>query len=50
MAALSANSSHRVAESTHDGLLSEEGGARSSISAIDDVVQAVRTGAALPPN
>jgi hypothetical protein len=50
MAALSTNSSRRVAESTHEGLLSEERGAHSSISAIDDVVQTVRTGRALPPN
>ena len=48
MAALSTSSSHRVAESTHEGLLSEERGAGSSIRAIDDVVQAVRTGAPLP--
>jgi pimeloyl-ACP methyl ester carboxylesterase len=50
MAALSTNSSHRVAESTHEGLLSEESGAGSSTRAIEDVVQAVRTGAPLPPN
>jgi pimeloyl-ACP methyl ester carboxylesterase len=50
MAALSTSSSHRVAESSHDGLLGEERGAGLSVRAIDDVVQVVRTGAPLPPN
>jgi pimeloyl-ACP methyl ester carboxylesterase len=50
MAALSTSSSHRVAESSHEGLLSEEGGAGLSVRAIVDVVQNVRTGTALPQN
>jgi pimeloyl-ACP methyl ester carboxylesterase len=48
MAALSSISSHRVAESAHVGLLDEEGGAAISADAINDVVQAARTGAPLP--
>ena len=50
MAALSTNSSHRIADATHAALLDEERGAAHSAHAIDDVVQAVRTGAPLPPN
>ncbi|MCW2742401.1 MAG: alpha/beta hydrolase fold protein [Blastococcus sp.] len=50
LAALSTNSSHRVAASTHEGLLSDERGAGSSTRAIDDVVRTVRTGAPLPAN
>ena len=49
MTALSANSSHRQAEATHAGLLDEEDGAATSVRAVDDVVQAVRTGTTLPP-
>jgi pimeloyl-ACP methyl ester carboxylesterase len=49
MTALSANSSHRFADATHAGLLEEEHGAQLSARAIDDVVQAARTGAALHP-
>jgi hypothetical protein len=48
MAALSTVSSHRVADSTHQGLMEEERGADSSIRAIADVVTTVRTGTALP--
>jgi pimeloyl-ACP methyl ester carboxylesterase len=47
MAALSANSSHRVADTTHAALLGEEHGAEISARAIDDVVQAVRSGSPL---
>ena len=50
MAALSTTSSHRIADATHVALLDEERGAGISAHAIDDVVQTVRTGAALPPN
>ncbi len=48
MAELSTNSSHRRADAPHSGLLDEEGGAADSVRAIDDVVQAVRTGGTLP--
>jgi pimeloyl-ACP methyl ester carboxylesterase len=47
MAELSTNSSHRQADAPHSGLLDEEGGAADSVQAIDDVVQAVRTGGTL---
>jgi hypothetical protein len=50
MAALSTNSSHRTADATHAGLLDEEHGADLSTRAIDDVIQASRTGSPLPPN
>jgi pimeloyl-ACP methyl ester carboxylesterase len=50
MAGLSTNSSHRAAGSGHGGLLDERSGAQQSASAIDDVVEAVRTGTTLPPN
>jgi pimeloyl-ACP methyl ester carboxylesterase len=48
MAALSTNSSHRSADATHAGLLDQEHGADLSARAIDDVVQAVRTGSPPP--
>jgi pimeloyl-ACP methyl ester carboxylesterase len=48
MAALSTNSSHQVADETHAGLLGEVHAAAISTRAIDDVVQAVRSGAPLP--
>jgi pimeloyl-ACP methyl ester carboxylesterase len=44
LAALSTNSSHRVATFTHSGLLDEADGADVSARAVDDVVHAVRTG------
>jgi pimeloyl-ACP methyl ester carboxylesterase len=47
MAALSTNTSHRVADATHAGLLEEEQGAEQSARAIDDVVLAARTGSPL---
>ena len=50
MAALSANSSHRSADVTHVGLMGEQRGAAISLGAIDDVAQAVHTGAPLPVN
>lgn len=49
MAALSVNSSHRFSNASHVALLDEAGGASDSVDAIDDVVQAVRTGTPLPP-
>jgi pimeloyl-ACP methyl ester carboxylesterase len=45
MAALSTNSSHWVADSTHVGLLDDAAGSIDSIRAITAVVTAVRTGA-----
>jgi pimeloyl-ACP methyl ester carboxylesterase len=48
MAALSTDSSHRVADVAHSGLLDEERGAQQSSRAIADVVTAVRTGNPLP--
>jgi pimeloyl-ACP methyl ester carboxylesterase len=42
MATLSTNSSHRVVPYTHDGLVTDQTAAQSSISAIRDVVHAVR--------
>jgi pimeloyl-ACP methyl ester carboxylesterase len=48
MAELSTNSSHRQGDATHAGLLDEEGGAADSVVAIDDTVQAARTGGTLP--
>ncbi|MGY1823231.1 alpha/beta fold hydrolase [Geodermatophilus sp. SYSU D00079] len=47
MAALSTDSSHRLVDATHAGLLDEEAGAAQSARAIDDVVGAVRTGSPL---
>jgi pimeloyl-ACP methyl ester carboxylesterase len=44
MAALSTNSSHRFADAPHAGLVDEERGGAASVTAIDDVVRAVRTG------
>jgi hypothetical protein len=50
MAELSTNSSHREADATHAGLMDEERGAATSVRAVDDVVQAVRSGSPLPPD
>ncbi len=50
MAELSTNSSHRHTDAPHAGLLDEEDGAAVSVRAIDDTVQAVRTGTNLPPH
>jgi pimeloyl-ACP methyl ester carboxylesterase len=50
MAELSTNSSHRQADAPHSGLLDEEGGSADSVQAIDDTVQAVRTGTNFPPD
>jgi pimeloyl-ACP methyl ester carboxylesterase len=47
MAALSTDNSHRVADSTHAGLLDAVRGAEQSARAIDDVIRAVRTGSPL---
>jgi len=43
LAALSTNSLHRVADATHSGVVDDEAGCESSIQAIVDVVQSVRT-------
>ena len=48
MSGLSTNSSHRAADTTHAGLLDEAGGSADTARAVDDVVQAVRTGGPLP--
>jgi pimeloyl-ACP methyl ester carboxylesterase len=48
MAGLSTNSIHREADASHGGLMDDERGADTSAQAIDDVVQAIRTGTALP--
>jgi pimeloyl-ACP methyl ester carboxylesterase len=47
LAALSANSTHRVADSTHAGLVEDERGSAASARAIAQVVAAVRTGSPL---
>jgi pimeloyl-ACP methyl ester carboxylesterase len=47
MAALSTNSSHWVADTTHVGLLDDKAGSANSIREITAVVSAVRTGAPL---
>ena len=47
MAALSTNSSHLAADSTHQGLLADEQGAGMSAHAIHEVVEAVLTGSTL---
>ena len=49
LAALSSNSSHRVVDSTHSGLLDNERASDGSSRAITDVVRAVRTHNPLPP-
>ena len=43
MAVLSTNSDHRIIESSHSGLLDEDGSYQASIEAISDVVIAVRS-------
>jgi hypothetical protein len=47
MAALSTNSTHWTADTTHVGLLDDEAGSANSIRAITAVVSAVRTGTPL---
>ena len=47
MTGLSTNSSHRAAGVSHAGLLDEEEGAADSVRAVDDVVEAARTGGTL---
>jgi pimeloyl-ACP methyl ester carboxylesterase len=49
LATLSTNSSHRVADATHVGLLDDQTAAGISVRAIDDVVQSARTGTPLIP-
>jgi pimeloyl-ACP methyl ester carboxylesterase len=49
MAALSTNSTHWVADTTHVGLLDDASGSVHSVRAITTVVTAVRTGAPLAP-
>ena len=48
LAALSSNTSHRVIDATHAGLLDDERPSGAAVSAITDVVRAVRTGSPLP--
>jgi pimeloyl-ACP methyl ester carboxylesterase len=48
LAALSGNSSHRVVDSTHAGLLDEQGPADAAALAITDVVRVVRNRGPLP--
>jgi pimeloyl-ACP methyl ester carboxylesterase len=47
LTALSGNSSHRHADTTHPGLLDDQDAARISVRAIDDAVQSARTGSPL---
>jgi pimeloyl-ACP methyl ester carboxylesterase len=47
LAALSTNTMHRVVDSTHSGMLEDQGPARVSAAAVNDVVDAVRSGAAV---
>lgn len=47
MAALSTNSGHWVADTTHVGLLDDQAGSANSVRAITTVVTAVRNGARL---
>jgi pimeloyl-ACP methyl ester carboxylesterase len=49
LAGLSANRVHRVADSTHAGLLEDEHGSTESVRAIAQVVAAVRAGSPLDP-
>jgi pimeloyl-ACP methyl ester carboxylesterase len=49
LATLSANSSHRVADATHIGLLDDPQASEISVRAIADVVRSARTGAPLTP-
>ncbi len=44
LAALSTNTMHRVVDSTHIGMIEDQVPAQASATAIDDVVDAVRTG------
>jgi pimeloyl-ACP methyl ester carboxylesterase len=48
LAALSGNSSHRVADATHTGLLDDQRQSKVSVRAIDDVIHSVRTGSPPP--
>jgi hypothetical protein len=47
LAALSAGAVHRVVDSSHAGMLENQGPAQASADAITQVVDAVRTGAAV---
>jgi hypothetical protein len=47
LAALSINSSHTIADATHDGLLDDPHGAAISVRAITDVVRSASTRASL---
>ena len=44
LAALSTNSQHRVADATHEGLTDDKVAFQPSVTAISDVVRAIRTG------
>ena len=50
MSDLSSNSLHRFTDETHAGLLEDDSGARVSARAINDLVEAVRTGSELRPD
>jgi hypothetical protein len=43
LAALSTNSQHRIVDSTHAGLVDDVESSTSSVQAITDVVQSIRT-------
>ena len=47
LAALSTNTTHRVVDSSHIGMLEDQPPAQASATAIEDVVDAVRTGTAV---
>ena len=49
LAALSTNSQHRVADATHEGLLDDKVAFQPSVTAISDVVHAIRTGDPMVP-
>ena len=47
LAALSTNSQHRIVDATHAGLVDDAASSTSSVQAIDEVIQSVRTGQTL---
>jgi pimeloyl-ACP methyl ester carboxylesterase len=49
LAALSANSSHRLADATHASLLADRNASAVAVRAVEDVVESVRTGTPLRP-
>ena len=48
LAKLSSNNQHRVADATHAGLIDDKESYKSSVQAIVDVIQSIRTGQPLP--